>query len=80
MFNMATAFNQNIGNWDVSRGAFFVSNDHDVQFTCLALFSWIQRQMHHDLQPLNKKQVYSSNLVFHYFLMAGIYVLWGICF
>jgi hypothetical protein len=35
MFLAASTFDQGLGNWDVSRGTSFVSNDKDIQFDLL---------------------------------------------
>jgi hypothetical protein len=50
MFRDATTFNQPIGDWDVSRGAFFVSNERPKRrtqtFTRLDLFlTWMQSRV-----------------------------------
>jgi hypothetical protein len=50
MFEDATAFNQPIGDWDVSNGFFFVSNERPKRrtqtFTRLDLFlTWMQSQV-----------------------------------
>jgi surface protein len=70
MFNDASAFNQDLSNWDVSEGTDFVSNDQSVRFDSILGF----RVKSIPDVWLFKEKALSTNLVFHLFLVLVEYV------